>query len=81
MSMASCIIHVDGSSCPDPIIKKQNGLGWGIVAEHGDETHEASGAYIAIRSQGVNGAHEDIALLHALLYMRGHGFAPEDTSI
>lgn len=79
--MANCIIHVDGSSYPDPITKKQNGLGWGIVAEHANQTHEASGAYVAIKNQGMNGAHEDIALLHALKYMRTNGFAPESTSI
>lgn len=79
--MPHCIIHVDGSSYPDPVTKKQNGLGWGIVAEHGNETHEASGAYVASKSKGMNGAHEDIALLHALQYMRDNGFTPQDTSI
>ena len=79
--MANCIIHVDGSSYPDPITKKQNGLGWGIVALHDDQNHEASGAYVAQKHQGMHGTHEDIALLHALQYMRDHGFAPESTSI
>lgn len=79
--MTNCIIHVDGSSYPDPITKKRNGLGWGIVALHDDESHESSGAYIGIKNQGMNGAHEDIALLHALQYMRDNGFAPESTSI
>lgn len=79
--MAHCIIHVDGSFYPDPLKKTQAAIGWGVVAEHDDRTHEACGGYSVSRNQGLNGAHEDIALLYALQYMRNHGFSPKDTSI
>lgn len=79
--MASCIIHVDGSSYPKPLKKEQHGLGWGLLAEHGNKTHEATGGYLTLTSHGMIGAHEDIALLHALQYMRDNGFSPKDTHI
>lgn len=79
--MASCIIHVDGSSYPNPINKKQHGLGWGLLAEHNNKTHEATGGYTTLTHHGMIGAHEDIALLHALKYMRDNGFNPKDTHI
>ena len=79
--MAHCIIHVDGSFYPDPNKKTQAAVGWGIVAEHNDQTHEACGGYAIRRNQGLNGAHEDIALLYALQYMRNHGFSPQETRI
>lgn len=81
--MASCIIHVDGSSYKDPHNKKDHniGLGWGIVAEHGNETYEATGGYATLRNHSMSNAHEDIALLHALQYMRDNGFSPQNTTI
>ena len=77
--MSLCIIHVDGSFYSASTSTKKSGLGWGIVAEHDDQTHEACGGYAVSKNQGLNGAHEDIALLHALAYMRNHGFSPQNT--
>lgn len=79
--MATCIIHVDGSSYSQSKEKTNTGLGWAIVAEHNNQTHEACGALAVKKNQGLNGAHEDIALLRALEYMRTHGFEPKNTSI
>lgn len=79
--MANCIIHVDGSSYSQSKEKTSTGLGWAIVAEHNNQTHEACGALAVKKNQGLNGAHEDIALLRALEYMRTNGFHPRNTSI
>ena len=79
--MANCIIHVDGSSYSQSKKKTYTGLGWAIVAEHNNQTHEACGALTVKKIQGLNGAHEDIALLRALEYMRSNGFHPQNTSI
>ena len=79
--MASCIIHIDGSFYPHTSEKSHAALGWGILAEHDDQTHEACGGHRVRRNQGLNGAHEDVALLYALQYMRERGFPPQKTSI
>ena len=79
--MNTCIIHVDGSYCSSTTTKNKHGLGWGLVAEHHDRTHEKHGGYLVQKNQDLNGAHEDIALFHALQYMRGHGFTPQTTHI
>lgn len=79
--MSSCIIHVDGSYYPASDSKKQNGLGWGIIAQHDNQDHESAGGYATSRHQSMNGAHEDIAMIHALQYLHKHDFDPQHTSI
>lgn len=79
--MAACIIHVDGSNCLSKDSKIRNGLGWALVAQHDDQDHELSGGYATLQHQRMNGAHEDVALVHALHYLHEHGFDPHETSI
>lgn len=76
----SCILYLDGSSLKRSK-QKTWGVGWGIVALHSNAMHEIGGSYLGGTSAALSIAHEDVALVHGLQYMREQGFKPENTCI
>jgi ribonuclease HI len=73
-------LHVDGSQ-----VRESGGVsqatGWAFVACHDGEYHERSGAILEGRRGKLVGYHEQLAVVHGLLYAHSQGIAFEDVTL